>query len=250
MFEADVVKRLNDLELLAYEYINREPEKAREMTIRELAAEIHTSTTTIVRLAVKLGFKGWAEFKYYLNAQKEFRVNMDHSYENMISLDLFWKNLSEKEFKDKMDLAVEKMAAARFVDFMGLGTSDALAQYASRYFNNLGLLSRPFTDIFRPVLVDEYENSVLVVLSVSGETDHVLRKTVEVQRSGAFLISITNNPNSTLSRLSAINFSYNMLNEYATPSEDIKLTTQLPSLAIVEMMAYRVAQINHGEIIF
>lgn len=249
MFETDSVKRLNNLELLAFEYINREPEKAQEMTIRELAAEIHTSTTTIVRLASKLGFKGWAELKYYLKSQKDFHVNTDHSYENMISLDLFWKNLAEHEFTSKMNLAVEKMAAAESVDFMGLGTSDALAQYGSRYFSNLGLVSHPFSDVFRPVLENEYNKSVLVVLSVSGETEHIIKKTMEIQRAGAYLITVTNDPDSTLSKLSAINFSYNMLNEYATSNEDIKLTTQLPALAILEMMAFRVAQSNHREII-
>ncbi|MFV0555747.1 MAG: MurR/RpiR family transcriptional regulator [Lactovum sp.] len=249
MFETESIKRLNELELLAFEYMNCEPEEVCQMTIRDFAQKIHCSTTTIVRLANKLGFKGWAELKYFLKSRESLPNLVDHSYENMIALDMFWKQLSEVDFQKKKNQAVEEILKAKMLIFIGLGTSDALAQYGVRYFSNLGVPSYAFGDIFRPVTDHEFENTVVIALSVSGETKQMLDKIIEIQRAGALLISITNNECSTLSKMAKLNFSYQMLNSYAGPKQDIKLTTQLPALAILEILAYQSGKRGQRQII-
>ena len=49
MFDVEQVKALNDLERMVYEYVVKDPEKVKYMRIRELADEVHVSTSTILR---------------------------------------------------------------------------------------------------------------------------------------------------------------------------------------------------------
>jgi DNA-binding MurR/RpiR family transcriptional regulator len=250
MFDTNSVKNLNDLEMLGLDYIIREGDKVQNMTIREVANAIHTSTTTIVRLASKLGFGGWAELKYYLKSQTAQKIEIDDNYETRISLGLFWKQLAESGMQKKLNQAAQVIAKSRNTVFLGLGTSDAVGQYGSRYFSNFGLSSFSFSDIFRPVSDKEFVDSVAIVLSVSGETPEIIEKTMAIQRAGAFLITITNNGKSTLSKMADIDFSYNVLNEYASVEASIKLTTSVPALTLVEQLAYRTHQFfNHSIIL-
>ncbi|GAB2024736.1 MurR/RpiR family transcriptional regulator [Lactovum odontotermitis] len=249
MFDTNSVKKLNDLEMLAFDYINCEPEKVQNMTIREFADTIHTSTTVIVRLASKLGFKGWADLKYYLKSKEAEFSKVDESYKSRVSLDLFWKQLAEPASQKKVNQAATAIANSKYTVFLGLGTSDALCQYGARYFSNLGISAFAFSDMFRPVGVNEFADTVAIVLSVSGETLEVVQETMAVKRSGAFLITISNNEKSPLSKMADIDLSYNVLNEYATPKGDVKLTTQIPALALLELLAYRTHQISNNSII-
>lgn len=55
MFDVEQVKALNDLERMVYEYVVKDPEKVKYMRIRELADEVHVSTSTILRFCKKNG---------------------------------------------------------------------------------------------------------------------------------------------------------------------------------------------------
>ena len=46
MFDVEQIKSLNDLELMVYEYIVKNPDKVKYMRIRELASEVHVSTSS------------------------------------------------------------------------------------------------------------------------------------------------------------------------------------------------------------
>ena len=66
MFSNEIIKNLNDLELMLYRYIMKNIEKVVYMRIRELADEAHVSTTTILRFCKKLNCNGYSEFKVKL----------------------------------------------------------------------------------------------------------------------------------------------------------------------------------------
>ncbi|MDR0199363.1 MAG: MurR/RpiR family transcriptional regulator [Streptococcaceae bacterium] len=242
MFEDAEISKLNDLEMLVFDYIIKNPEDVQKMTIRELAKEVHTSTSAIVRMSVKLGFSGWAELKYYLIGKEKEHLTFVNTYESMISLNLFWNTLSSAVFQKKLARAVEMIHASQYCVFMGLGTSEMLGNYGTRYFNNLGINSFSFGDIFRPVTAHEFQHVLVFVLSVSGETQEVINRVIDLRQADATIISITNNENSTLSKISEMNFSYNMLEELSTTEKSVKLTTQLPVLAILEILAHRASQ--------
>lgn len=55
MFSVEQIKTLNNLELEIYEYVIKNPNKVKYMRIRELALEVHASTSTILRFCQKMG---------------------------------------------------------------------------------------------------------------------------------------------------------------------------------------------------
>jgi len=91
VFSNEIIKSLNDLELILYRYIMSNKEKIVYMRIRELADEAHVSTTTILRFCKKLNCNGYSEFKVklklYLEDSKNNKVNGDKS----IIIDYFKK---------------------------------------------------------------------------------------------------------------------------------------------------------------
>jgi DNA-binding MurR/RpiR family transcriptional regulator len=66
LFTTQQLKTLNDLELGIYQYVQKNMAKIDKMKIRELAGELHCSTTTILRFCRKLDCNGYSEFKLRL----------------------------------------------------------------------------------------------------------------------------------------------------------------------------------------
>ena len=58
------IPELNRVERTVLNYCLRAPEKVSEMTADELASQTYTSQATISRMAKKLGFTGFQEFKF------------------------------------------------------------------------------------------------------------------------------------------------------------------------------------------
>ncbi|MDR0297470.1 MAG: MurR/RpiR family transcriptional regulator [Streptococcaceae bacterium] len=244
MFEPSKISQLNALEKHIFDFVIKSPDKVQQMTIRELAEAVHASTAAIMRLSVKLGFAGFSELKFFLRSKENDRETFANTYQGLISLDVFWNTLSSAAFQDKLAQAVALINRSHYCLFMGLGTSSSLGNYGARYFNNLGINSFDFGDIFRPVVAGGFHDVVALVLSVSGETPEIIKKVIDLKHAGASIISITNNEKNTLTQLSDLVFSYNMLDEYAKSTLDIKLTTQLPVLAILEILAHKTNQLS------
>ena len=66
MFNYEKIRNLNELEISIYNFVVGHPEEVADMTIRELAQELHLSSTTILRFCNKMGCEGYSEFKYQL----------------------------------------------------------------------------------------------------------------------------------------------------------------------------------------
>ena len=91
MLTIEQLKSMNELEMEIYEYIMHHKEQVLHMKIRELADEVHVSTTTILRFCKKAGCNGFAEFKikFQLYLQKNETLRSDHDISLM--LDFFHK---------------------------------------------------------------------------------------------------------------------------------------------------------------
>ena len=126
--------------------------------------------------------------------------------------------------------------------FMGAGTSGALAKYGYRYFNSVGIQAIAITDPYFPIVDGGYQNACLIVLSVTGENKGIMERLLQLKQNGVKIISITNDENATISKLSDFNFSYYMIDEYASNKSinQLILTTQLPVLALIEILAHHV----------
>ena len=241
MFTYEEIMSLNELEMTVYQYILKNKEKAGYMKIRELAEEAHVSTTTILRFCKKMGCSGYSEFKVqfkmYLKNQIEPETDIDIS-----NLTDYLKRFKTEDYMKTIDQAALMLQQSSSIIFIGVGTSGMLAKYGSRYFSNVGWLSLCIDDPFTPVFGEHQEETVVVALSVSGETEQVLGMANGLKTKGCRLISITNTPNCTVARMSDCNISYYM--PVRKTARYFNITLQAPVVTILEILGnklYRLA---------
>ena len=232
MFDSEKVKELNELELIVYTFILENMNQIVEWTIREFSNHCHVSTSTILRCLSKLGFSGYSEFKFSLKEKlTKSRQTFESFYEANVHVDV-------------LDPAIELISLHDHLIFTGIGTSGTLGTYGARYFSNLQFNAYSITDPFIPVPTRGLEKTLVIVLSVSGETGEVIKQIENFKRYGAKILSITNDQHSTIAQLSDCNISYYMPDVSGPDPTDnaINLTTQVPVIALLEILAHQAYQ--------
>ena len=87
---------------------------------------------------------------------------------------------------------------------------------------------------FTPIFGEHGEETTVVALSVSGETEQVLNMANGLKLKGCRLVSITNTPNCTLARMSDCNISYYM--PVRKTAGYFNITLQAPVVTILEIL--------------
>ncbi len=235
MFNYEIIQSLNDLELSLYRYIMKNIGKVIYMRIRELADEAHVSTTTILRFCKKVNCEGYSEFKVKLKMNVEENENNKVNNDTSIIID-FFKKLDNSELDKKLDTLCDFIKEASNVIFIGTGTSGILCKYAARYFSSIGKFAMYIDDPFFPRNYKLYEDSIIIAISVSGETIPIIDHISNLKRENSTVVSITNSENCTISKISDLNISYYVQQEKLGISD---ITTQIPVLYIIESIGKR-----------
>lgn len=242
MFTYEQIQRLNDLELGVYNYVIQHIETVRTMKIRELADNAHVSTTTVLNFCNKMDCKGYSEFKIKLQLLHE-KEGLAELTDDTVAMMDFFKKINTDDFKNQINHSAEIIANASSVFFYGIGSSGILGQYGARYLSNMGIYATHINDPFYPIPQEVKENTILIVLSVSGETSMVLHRVSEYKQNNFKIISITNSDSSTLSKISDGAVGYYMPIEKKGPIHNI--TTQVPVVHIIETLARKAFEIRN-----
>ena len=229
MFSYNKIQGLNELELSLYNYIMKNSDKVIYMRIRELANEAHVSTTTILRFCKKLDCEGFSEFKIKFKMYLEESGGKELKDNTSMIIDFLKKSQGE-EYKKKIDLVCDELEKSNTIIFVGIGFSGILSKYAARYISAIGKNAVYIDDPFYPLNFKYTENYVTIAFSVSGETPTVIDHINRLKRKGSKIISITNNEDSTLAKISDINIGYYVQQE---KTEEHDITTQIPALYII-----------------
>ena len=223
MFDLEKVQTLNELEMLVYHYVLEHLHQIPQQTIRQLATSCHVSTSTILRFCNKMGYAG---------------------YDATVHVDAFLKKLNQETYYEMLRPAIQMIVQARHVAFTGIGTSGILGSYGSRYFANLNINSYSIADPFTPIPKRGFENTLALILSVSGETNEMIKQMTDFKTAGAKVLSITNNQHSTIARLADYNISYYMPDERSPfADKSVNTTTQIPVIALIELLAHQASQL-------
>ena len=227
MFNYEQIKKFTDVEILIYNYIMQNSQNIRYMTIRELADAVHVSTSAIMRFCKKLDCEGYAEFKV------QFKMHLEEIKEKQPLNDIseiihYFQSVNNEEFEQNI---------SQVAQFVGIGTSGILGKYGARYFSNIGKFSYFIDDPFYPNIGGISDDAVVIMLSVSGETEQTLNLARFFLQQRCTLVSITNSTNSTLAKMSQYNLSYYMTNQKNQKEYDI--TTQVPVVFILESIGRR-----------
>ena len=185
-----------------------------DMPLREVALGSGVSDAMVVKVAKKLGFAGFREFRQglvdYYNSdtaalhseisaddsagqivQKVFRTAMQALEETFAILDL-----------EAFGRASDFLHRAKQRDFYGLGGSAQIARDVSHKFLRIGVRSSVFDDAHMMMMSAALlgPDDVAIAFSHSGSTSAVIDAIDLARKNGARTIAITNYPDSPLAR--------------------------------------------------
>lgn len=236
MFSYEEIQTYSGTDIRIYNYIVSNINKIQYMTIRELAKELHVSTSTVLRFLAKNGLDGYSEFKDAL--KKELTLhNQRPPGADLQELSAFFAKANSSAFEEKLQYAVDAIRKSDLIIFIGMGSSGALAKYGARYFSNMGYFAVGLEDAFYPIEFFQWEHPAIIACSESGETQRLIEAINQFKQKNCTVLSITNSPLSTLAKLSDWNFSYH-LNSHRV-NGGYNGTTQVPVIFIIEALAKR-----------
>jgi DNA-binding MurR/RpiR family transcriptional regulator len=183
--------------------------------LRTVAEGSGVSEAMVVKVAKKLGFAGFREFRQalvdYYNSdtaalhseigaqdtagqivQKVFRTAMQALEETFAILDL-----------EAFERAADFLHRARQRDFYGLGGSAQIARDVSHKFLRIGIRTSVFDDAHMMVMSAALlgHDDVAIAFSHSGSTTAVIEAVELARRNGARTIAVTNYADSPLARI-------------------------------------------------
>lgn len=241
MFSAAEIKSLNETELEVYKHITKNRTEVLNMKIRDLADAAHVSTTTVLRFCKKIGCEGYAEFKLKYNMELS-KNEVAKDYNDVHTMLQYFKRIDTEDFDNELNKVAELIYERSNVIFLGIGTSGILAKYGAIFFSNIGKFSQHIDDPFYPVPNRYLDDSVVIILSVSGETRETIDQMHNFLNTKSVILSITNTNVNTIASMSDINLSYYM--PMTIIGDSLNLTTQVPVLFILETLAKKVQKME------
>lgn len=193
-------------------YIIDHPEAISQLSISQIAKKIHLSPATITRFCQKLSFSGFNEFKHELKRYIDLK-NRPVKSSDIKEIDYFSKlyqnhlELIEGTFRNitypVLQEAVTLLNAAKKVHVYGIGNSGIAAQEFKWKFFRIGVNVESITDPHQAVMDAALatEDSLIIGISVSGQTKEVIDAVKIAKQQGATILAITSEKTSELAQL-------------------------------------------------
>lgn len=239
---------LTPLEARVVEGMTGRTDLDRSTALRQVAVDAGVSDAMVVKIAKKLGFAGFRDFREALVVYRQTDVASLHSE---ISPDDSSADIIRKVFQTSMqaleetmsilnveafDRAADLLHRARQRDFYGVGGSAQIARDVAHKFLRIGLRAGVQDDPHMMLMSASLlgPDDVAVAFSHSGTTSTVIEAARLAREQGARVIAITNYATAPLSELA-----------------DIALcSTAQGSPLLGENAAARIAQLNIMDAIF
>jgi DNA-binding MurR/RpiR family transcriptional regulator len=207
--------QLSNLENQVLEYILANPKESTRMTIDELADKLFISTATISRTAKRLGFKGFQELKYVIvqYTEQERRqtdpkvlANENATFRDSLvqQMNVSFEQVENKNIKETLDL----LKKANTIEIIGVGGSYPNCLDAARKLMALGkkATARMDWDELRDVSKVLSSEDLAVLISLSGETIHIIEYATNFVERDVPIIAIVGTEGSTLEKLATYTF--------------------------------------------
>ncbi|MCC5890527.1 MAG: MurR/RpiR family transcriptional regulator [Alkalibacterium sp.] len=190
----------NDYHILSY--VEKEPEHVANMTIMELSQQCNMSKSSILRMAKKLGFSGYSEFKYYLkesSAKNDSSGNVFELSENDIKRTV---QLFDNQDKQPIYSLIDE-AETIYAYGTGWGQQNAL-QELSRYLLSMDkrVYLIPSLRELQVASKNMSSDDLVIIASLSGDLDEVTSDLKKISHQGVPTLSITSFKNNHLAELS------------------------------------------------
>lgn len=183
--------------------------ECQKIPIIELAEKTLTSKSSIVRLAKKLGFSGFSEFKYSLknNSEQQKRNATQVNFSSMQSED---SKATSKLFKqiDLIPILNEIYSAKRIFCYgTGWGQRDVLSDFRRNLviLNKFPILLSAQKELQMATASTMTEDDLLIIISLSGDIQNVKDEMTMLKLKGIPILSITSLRNNNLASMATHN---------------------------------------------
>lgn len=169
-----------------------------KINIRDIAQKSYVSTTTVVKLAKKLGYHGYSDMIYSLLHHAESEQNASSG------IDL--KSILEEVDESSITAFAEELYNCRkgCIFILALGLNNTVAAYLMRRLSTLGILAYDGSPV--DIIYGEKKSCATIVLSKSGETKDLTEIAVQAKAMGHCLYTVTGCADSTLAQISDRSF--------------------------------------------
>lgn len=246
----EYLSHVSSTERSIIQYLLANPEKAAEMSVRELAKEVFASPSTITRLCHKTGFAHYKDFQkslMYENAMRKevitdrnCEIKKEDSPEQLVNKIIYKSIVSLEDTKSLIDVdvleqSVSILQQAHKIAIFGMGASLLVAKDAYLKFLRVNK-SCMVSEDFHAQLVQARNmtsEDAAIIISYSGMTKEMVECAEIMKNANVPIIAITCYHESPLSKIS----DYNL---YVTATEfefrTGKLGSRLSQLAVIDML--------------
>lgn len=186
---------LNETEHRVLAYILSEIENENsKINIRTVAQQTYVSTTTIIKLAKKLGYQGYSDMMFSLKRHLQEERNASAG----IDLSSILKTVDT----DSIEAFAEEIYNQRnnCIYIVGLGFSTIASSYIMRRLATLDILAYDGSPV--DMLRRNAEPSMTIILSKSGETQDLIDIATHAKNMNHRIFTITSHSESTLAKMS------------------------------------------------
>ncbi|KPG73057.1 MurR/RpiR family transcriptional regulator [Enterococcus sp. RIT-PI-f] len=229
-------KNFSQKESQLFNFVVNHQEEVSKMTIRQLAASNHTSTTSIIRFCRKFDCDGFSEFKIKLkttrNQSKSFDKTLSSTFKSMR---YFYERMEEDSYKQQLNDIAKKLRQSEIIFVLGDQEADIAVSYALKKLSLLNKIIVPIQDnieILQPIFSHMKQSACFLVLSNSGQDQRIENLLLACKETLIQTISITNKSLSTISSLADYSLSY----YYAEGKSSDLALSQMPFLYIIELI--------------
>ncbi len=197
--------KLSHTEQEILQYILDHSEEAVDLNVRKIAKLNYTSSATVVRLAQKLGYKGYTDMAYRINfaiKSEVERISSSSKSKSIINIDYLLKSVTQEETQTFINL-MNGNSGIIYVN--GVGFSQPIAQYITRKLLVLGYKA-VYTDSFELYENNRQGSNLAILVSRTGETCDVAKIAKLAVSSRISVISFTGSHKNTIAQNSAVNF--------------------------------------------
>lgn len=242
------IPKLNRVEKNVLDYCLSASTIVSEMTATQLAGQTFTSQATVSRMAKKLGFAGFQEFKFALKSQQTVtNIDTPSSSNQPLALvqliqqmvDDFTQSMQGIDLK-RIQAATELLLKAKRIEFFALGQSMPVALSASRKLRFLGKPVGAATDWDELFAVSNHLTSsdLAIFISLSGETIGMLDYADRLQSRQVPIIAFTGTQGSSLTERATLSFAAKSSTMY---TQDIDLSPRIPLAGILDVLMIQFA---------
>jgi len=195
-----------------------EPTRVVELSVSELAELAGTAASTVVHACKRLGFKGFQDLKLALARDLGRAQGVDHAelpdepspdqvFDVFMrrSIALLQNSLVTVD-REAFNVAADRIAAARQILCVAMGSSTWIAQQLAHDFNVIGRVANAPMDLMHKQLLARQlgPGDACVVISHPGTSVHGLETAEIAKAQGAFIVGVTSFQSSPLTKISDV----------------------------------------------